>query len=767
MIKNISPNYFKTLPKNSLNKVGKNLLTDFSGWYFLAIFGFVCPFLSLFLNQPWFSVGLIWWGLKLLILQKKSVSFICGFFLLLGVILGISYRQYEEKQEKLWQVGATSGVLIVDPLAYQQDDTYFWGTGKFTTKNGEQKVRFSFPKFLETVPVGSTLTLAVTGELSLPKEQENFGGFHEKAYLKQQGIFKKLTISKLHHLKTSFPLQNGLKQATAYFKKVLQTRLPESLSSFYQGTFLGVKDEFFYETAGVFSKSGLWLFFSFSGLQFFFLLEGVKLLFLRLGVTQETTKILGILVGLLLLATLGFRGNLFRGLLFSSLKILPKQYFSGLDRFSLTLFCGQLLFPYQFLTFAGQMSYLVTFLWCCPLVKNRRLQRFVLPFFLAPLFWWHLFEWSYLSFLTFLFFVPLMKKGLLMSLGMLLPLLLSSQLAQITGQVYEAGLLFLEKTLPFSVIVGRPPVGVLLIFYGGILGSFFYFSKTSAKKFLIPLPFLFLWGLNWSYFSPVGEITFVNVRQGDSILLKSPFQKEVYLIDTGGRLAFSGLKGPSIASQTLLPYLKFRGIKKIQQIFVSHGDADHMGDLLEVVKTIPTEKIYLQKGATQQPLVLETLKQLPVGTTPYPLATGTAFPFAKGQLTFLGPEVGSGSNEDSLHLLLEIFQKTFLFAGDAEKIGERNFLQTYPNLTVDVLKISHHGSKTSTQALLLEQLKPTYGVISCGVDNAYGHPAEEVLDRLAEAQVKIFRTDFHGTISFNFQPQGFKTIKTLVTTEKK
>lgn len=749
-----------------MNKRIKSQLKKIAGWYFLAIFGFTCSFLGLFLQQPWFFAGLIWWGIKLFFLQKKSMYIFCGFFLLLGILSGSVFYFHEKQQKELWKTGEITGILTVDPLSYQQKEDYFWGTGKLLTEKGKQKVRFSSKKTLKKIPVGSTLTLAITGELTVPKERENIGGFFEKDYLMQQGIYKKLQISKLQSVKITYPLQHILKNIVANLKSFLQHRLPESLSSFYQSTFLGVRDDFFYEHATTFSASGFWLFFSFSGLQFFFLLEGLKLLLLRLGITQETVKIFILIIGLLILATLGFKAHLFRGLLLSGLKVLPKNFFSPLDQLSLTLFFGQWLFPYQLVTFSGQVSYLVAFLWCCPIVKSRKLQSILLPFCIAPLFWWHLWEWSLFNYLTFVFLLPLMKKSLLASLIFLVPLLLNAKISNLVAIGYEISLDFLKQTHFFSINVGRPPLVVLFLFYGSALIFLFCFSKTQAKKYLLPLPILFFLGLNWSYLSPKGEITFINVRQGDSILLKAPFQREVYLIDTGGRLDFLDLKAPSIASQTLIPYLKFQGIKKIHRIFISHGDADHMGDLLEVVQAIPTEKILFQKGAVKQPLMAQTLQALP-NTILFPIKNQEIFPFSKGKLVFLGPEKGEGSNEDSLHFLLELFERKFLFAGDAEKKGEQNFLQAYPHLKVDVLKISHHGSKTSTQDVLLEQLKPSYGVISCGVNNSYGHPAQEVIQRLQKAKVKILRTDYHGTISFIFTPQTFQEIKTLVSTEKK
>ncbi|WP_158661747.1 ComEC/Rec2 family competence protein [Enterococcus timonensis] len=685
-----------------------------------------------------------------------------------GILGGLFLRSVEQKSDDL-PIGQTIGVLEISPARFQQRDDYVWGTGTLYLSQKSQEVKFSLEKVSENFSIENHYVMHVTGTLDYGEEAENFQGFSERNYLKEEGIYRVFAGQITGNSQVRTNRFDFLARFKVKMQQGLIQNLPPPLASFYLGTFLGIKDDYFYQEQLTIERSGLWIFFSFSGLQFYFLLEGFKYLCLRLGFTQEKTKILSLFFGALLLLTIGLKASLLRGLVFSALKILPRKYFSGLDRWSLTLFIGQLIFPYQLLGFGGQMSYLVTLLWVMPVTRNRKWQQLFVPLIITPLFWWHFFEWTPLLFFSFLFLRPVFTKGLTISLFLLGPLLLFERFADFIASIYQflfSGLSTIQQ-LPLNWIVGRPPVLVLLLFYSLSFLLMAKFLKRFNKKYLFLLFGLFIFCSQWSRLNPLGEVTFINVRQGDSILLKSPFQQEVYLMDTGGRLNFGDFKGASIAEQTLIPYLKAQGIKKIHIVFASHGDADHIGDLLEVTQHFPIENIYLQQGAQQNDLLDSTITNLPPKTTARQLKENQQFAFSSGTLNFLGPVTGEGSNDDSVQFLLEVFDRQFLFTGDVEESGERNLLVQYPNLTTDILKIPHHGSATSTTEQFLDQLEPTLAIISCGKNNQYGHPAPVVLERLAQRNIPVLRTDLHGTIRFPFHFQGFKSLETLVSDQKK
>ena len=223
------------------------------------------------------------------------------------------------------------------------------------------------------------------------------------------------------------------------------------------------------------------------------------------------------------------------------------------------------------------------------------------------------------------------------------------------------------------------------------------------------------------YFLPIknaftAEICFINVGQGDSILIRDKFT--TCLIDTGG------LKYLDVAKDSLIPFLKSKRIYNIGTLFISHDDFDHSGACDSLINNFNVKKV--------------------VKTKDY-------FPYKIGGLTFENLNIweSEDKNEMSLFLYLEIYNKKFLFTGDASKRIEEKILEYHPNLRVDYLKVGHHGSNTSTSEKFIAAIQPKEAIISCGIDNSYGHPHEETLEVLKKNNVKIRRTDLEGTIVYN------------------
>ena len=212
-----------------------------------------------------------------------------------------------------------------------------------------------------------------------------------------------------------------------------------------------------------------------------------------------------------------------------------------------------------------------------------------------------------------------------------------------------------------------------------------------------------------------GEVSFINVGQGDSILIRDRFT--TVMIDTGGVSSFD------IAKETLIPFLKRKKIYKIDCLIGSHGDFDHTGGVSSLIANFNVKRY------------IDDLN---------------AFPLNLGNFTFVNYNIYSGNseNEKSSVLGLNFLGKSFLFTGDADENIEKQIIKDNPNLRVDILKVGHHGSKTSTSAAFLDLIKPKEAVISCGAKNKYGHPTSEVLSRLKERKIRIRRTDIEGTISY-------------------
>lgn len=249
------------------------------------------------------------------------------------------------------------------------------------------------------------------------------------------------------------------------------------------------------------------------------------------------------------------------------------------------------------------------------------------------------------------------------------------------------------------------------------------------------------------------EAVFIDVGQGDSILLTNGSAH--VLVDAGDE----GM-GPVVLAE-----LQRRGIDKLDLVVASHPHADHIGGLDEVLARIPAEQVFLPEVSSnsvsfERLLTVIEDKQLPVHT-PTP---GETWERAGLRLTFLGPDAQAdydNLNDWSILLRLDTDHGSLLLTGDAEGPAENAALDAGLPLQADVLKVGHHGSKTSTRQKFLQAVAPQAAVISVGAGNDYGHPTQTILDRLAEAGVQVFRTDTQGAITCRFSREGI-----VITTNK-
>ena len=215
------------------------------------------------------------------------------------------------------------------------------------------------------------------------------------------------------------------------------------------------------------------------------------------------------------------------------------------------------------------------------------------------------------------------------------------------------------------------------------------------------------------------SVSFINVGQGDSTLIR--IKNKTILVDTGGSLY------KDIATECLIPYLKKQRIYKLDAVFITHYDMDHYYALDSLKTHFNVKNIFDYNNFNSYDSSILTIYNL------------------NSNYSNIVDE-----NSRSLVLSFSIGGLNFLLMGDAPVEIEKHILKNYPELDCDVLKIGHHGSNTSTSDEFLEKVSPKEAIISCGVNNMYGHPNDEVMDRLENHNIKIRRTDLEGTIEYTF-----------------
>ena len=231
------------------------------------------------------------------------------------------------------------------------------------------------------------------------------------------------------------------------------------------------------------------------------------------------------------------------------------------------------------------------------------------------------------------------------------------------------------------------------------------------------------------------SLHFIDVGQGDCTLICSG--GHYMLIDAG----------PDDYGTRIQLYLKKQGVDKLDYLVLTHPDSDHIGSADVIITKYDIDHILMSPYTKEN----DTYKALTQAleyknyTAEIPKA-GENFKLGNVDVEILQNDLCSTPNDSSIVLMLTCGQNKFLFTGDCEEESENSLLSAGYDLSADLYQVGHHGSATSSSEKLLEAVSPTYAVISCGADNTYGHPHQEVLDRFKERGILIYRLDEQGSV---------------------
>lgn len=623
--------------------------------------------------------------------------------------------------------------------------------------------------------------LKVLGEWGEPNSQGNFYQFDYKNYLANQGIYHYFYIREFKSgsktVKT--PLTYHLDWLRYDCSSYISYILPGKVGQYTNTLLLGINQNFTPEILTSLRNLGIIHVLSISGLHIQLIIQICYELLLRLRFTRK--QIASIL--LIILPTYGLLTGLsvsvFRAIsqaIFSFVDYLFKQPTNRMDNWSKSFLLISLIKPCLVFQMGFQLSYLFSFcliLYGQSLVHNSKQNNVVKVLnqsffiFLISLFpsSFYFYEINLFSLFINLLFIPIFSVVIIpSSLFMLLTGIFFHHFSFFKLLVtwsnnllvlFEESILFFNRINYFRLTTGRLPLWSYLLLAGGII--LFLKLLEDRKNFslkIIALIICIALGLNANQFNFYSQVIFLDVGQGDAILIQEPFSKKVTLIDTGGQLEF-GHKAPwqkrtkpyNLGKDTLIPALKAFGVREVDQVIISHADTDHMGALSELIQEIPVHSLIVSPYTFNDPKFSSIVSAF---ENTIPLVKINA-PKTIGSFHFIHPQRDfNNSNENSLVVYAKIGGRNFLFTGDIGIDAERELIQLYPNLQVDILKVGHHGSKTSTSPSLLTAYQPQLAVISVGENNLYHHPHPEVLACLKEHGVVVGRTDQHGAIRYQY-----------------
>ena len=233
-------------------------------------------------------------------------------------------------------------------------------------------------------------------------------------------------------------------------------------------------------------------------------------------------------------------------------------------------------------------------------------------------------------------------------------------------------------------------------------------------------------------------VSFIDVGQGDAVLVQSGGKS--YLVDAG-----KPQEGPNVVD-----FLRSRGVEALDGIVVSNPDADHIGGFLDVLDAFAVSTVYVSgdpKGTATYNSFLRGVRE--EGSVVEESRDGDVYDWGGTKADVISPPLGelfSETNDNSVGILLTFGTARVLLAGDAEKKAEEYMSGEGHTGPLTVLKVTHHGSNTSSTPLFLSRFKPKIAVIQVGEDNSYGHPTPQTLRRLQTVGAKVFRNDEHGDV---------------------
>jgi len=301
--------------------------------------------------------------------------------------------------------------------------------------------------------------------------------------------------------------------------------------------------------------------------------------------------------------------------------------------------------------------------------------------------------------------------------------------------------------------VPDPPLWLVVAFPAALVACVVLIRRRAWKwpsiVFVLALFGLLLWQ-PWLHPRQTGmlELTAIDVGQGDSLLVILP-RGEIMLIDGGGRLVYGRQRKSNldIGEDVVSPYLWSRGIRRIDVLVATHSHQDHIGGLGSIMSNFRPTVFWTGANPPAELLALARRLHIPASekrpSGPIELSGAT--------VQILAPAddyaAGKPGNNDSLVLRISYRSRSMLLTGDMERGIESRLLASGANLHADVLKVGHHGSRTSTSPAFLEAVSPSVALISAGLENSFGHPHPDVLGRLSARHTAVLRTDLDGLVT--------------------
>ena len=699
----------------------------------LALLGFVFLLFCLFFQFPWRTV--------------TKVLLICGLF-----ASWFLFQKWQQEAASRNLVASVNTVRILpDTIKVNGDSLSFRGKadGRLYQVYYKLQSEAEKEKFQD---LSDLHEMVVKGKLASPQGASNFAGFDYRNYLKTQGIYQTLTISEIVELKKASSWDIGENLSSLRRKAVvwIKRKFPDSMRNYMTGLLLGHLDTDFEEMNELYSSLGIIHLFALSGMQVGFFMDAFKKLLLRLGLTQEMFKWIAYPFSLVYAGLTGFSASVIRSLL---QKLLAQHGFKSLDNFALTVLVLFIVMPNFFLTAGGVLSCAYAFILTMTGeevegIKGLVRESFIISLGILPILSFYFSEfqpWSILltfafSFLFDMVFLPLLS--ILFCLSFIYPITQFNFLFEWLENIIR----YISQLSTRPLVFGQPSLWVLVSLLMSL--ALVYDYRKNLKK--IPIIVLFVLALFLGTKHPLeNEITVLDMEQGQSIFLRDMTGKTI-LLDVGEKSerdkkeAWQEKVTTSNAKRSLIPYLKSRGVARIDQIVLTTSEPKQLDHVLEISKTFVIGEILVTEETLSQRDFFDKLKESNLNVRP--LKTGDNLFVFGSSLEVITTQ--NKDKNDSIAMYGKLLNQTFLVTGNIDE----NSLTSYdPKFQADILITHQPSSKKKTDGEVFKNLQPKITVMS--VDKKKKFKVINQEDK--EVENAIYRTDKKGAIRF----KGWSTWK--------
>lgn len=595
------------------------------------------------------------------------------------------------------------------------------------------------------------LILKLNGEKSEVLGNTIPNTFNYKEYLQHQKIYFVFKIMKLEILEENLDIFSKIKNAVNNRIIVLGN------NSYLRAFILGDKSEIDQEQYQYILANGISHLFALSGMH----LSLIYMLLSKLLHKLKHKKVFIYLFLFLYLIITGFSISFLRAVLFIILldvNNILKWNISKIKILFLIAFLLLIYNPFYIYNVGFWYTFIVTFslLFCNFLICNKNnffqivLVSIITFLFSAPISIYINYEINLMTILNNILFVPFISI-------VVFPLALISFVFPIILPIFNFCVLILEKGnvlfMQFAIplIFGKIQIIDILIYYFLLIILIKLRLKIIFCFFFLFILFLY----NKNIFDTNYYVYFIDVGQGDSALFVSPKNKEVIMIDTGGSITYTKkeyqIRNKEFnLSQNLILFLKSMRIRKIDLLLLTHGDLDHLEYAIDIGNIIPFKKVMINQGEIneEEQKIIDKYKRV------------LSYQSKMFNYENIVLKVYDNENDNSILTKIKIYDYTFLMMGDVSKTVENDLLEKY-KVSVDFLKLGHHGSKTSSSYSFLKGINPKYAIISAGRNNRYNHPSSETINNLNQLKITTLNTQNLGTIQIKISKKGFHIIPTL------